>query len=129
MQIKKLFGPLLAGLVLLPLAPGIATASTLQWRPCKEIAHRWSPGDDRTECAMVTVPVDYAKPDGRSFGIAISRIKASGRRDGVVLFNPGGPGGSGMNMPARCCGRRPPASACTTTSSVSRPAGSPTARR
>ncbi|WHT17627.1 alpha/beta hydrolase [Crossiella sp. CA-258035] len=100
MQIKKLFGPLLAGLVLLPLAPGIATASTLQWRPCKEIAHRWSPGDDRTECAMVTVPVDYAKPDGRSFGIAISRIKASGRRDGVVLFNPGGPGGSGMNMPS-----------------------------
>ncbi|MBP2477184.1 pimeloyl-ACP methyl ester carboxylesterase [Crossiella equi] len=99
MRISKLLRPLLVGLVLLPLAPGTAAASPLEWRLCKDIANRWSQQDERTECAMVTVPVDYAKPDGRTLGIAISRVKASGRRDGVVLLNPGGPGGSGMGMP------------------------------
>ncbi|MBP2338172.1 pimeloyl-ACP methyl ester carboxylesterase [Saccharothrix coeruleofusca] len=50
---------------------------------------------------MVQVPVDYAKPDGRTIGIAISRIKASGRKDGVVLLNPGGPGYTGMSTPTK----------------------------
>ncbi|SEP82644.1 TAP-like protein [Lentzea xinjiangensis] len=99
MRFKGLVRTALAVLVLIPVAPGVATAETLQWRLCRDIANRWPSGDDRSECAMVTVPVDYAKPDGRTVDIAISRVKASGDRRGVVLLNPGGPGGSGMELP------------------------------
>ncbi|MFV8129279.1 alpha/beta hydrolase [Streptomyces syringium] len=56
-----------------------------------------------TECARVTVPLDYRAPGGRTLQIAISRIKAddNGRaRRGILLSNPGGPGGPGLSMPA-----------------------------
>ncbi|MFI6504697.1 alpha/beta fold hydrolase [Nonomuraea typhae] len=51
-------------------------------------------------CAEITVPLDYSKPQGRTIKIAISRIKATdpGKRRGVMLSNPGGPGGSGLNF-------------------------------
>jgi pimeloyl-ACP methyl ester carboxylesterase len=98
-KIKRLLCAVLTGLVLIPLTPGDAAAEALPWRPCRDIANRWPAGDDRSECAMVTVPVDYAKPEGRTVDIAISRVPASGRRDGVVLLDPGGPGGSGMELP------------------------------
>ncbi|SDY48574.1 TAP-like protein [Amycolatopsis xylanica] len=99
MMIKKFLGLALSGLVLLPFAPGVASAETLRWRPCREIAPQWASDDDLSECVMVTVPVDYAEPDGRTFELAVSRIKATGRRDGVILLNPGGPGASGLDMP------------------------------
>ncbi|MCS7477902.1 alpha/beta hydrolase [Umezawaea endophytica] len=99
MKITRLLGAVLAGLVLVPLVPGIAVAETPRWQLCRDIANRWPSTDERTECAVVTVPVDYAKPDGRTVDIAISRVKASGSREGVILVNPGGPGGSGMELP------------------------------
>ncbi|MFD8494778.1 hypothetical protein [Amycolatopsis sp. NPDC059657] len=74
MMIKKFLSPLLAGLVLIPVMPGVSSADTLPWRPCREIANQWAPDDDRSECAMVTVPVDHTEPGGRTFELAISRI-------------------------------------------------------
>ncbi|WP_067699735.1 alpha/beta fold hydrolase [Nocardia jejuensis] len=58
--------------------------------------------DAQAQCANVTVPLDYAKPDGRTLSIAISRIAATdpARRRGVLLSNPGGPGGSGLRYMA-----------------------------
>jgi pimeloyl-ACP methyl ester carboxylesterase len=50
------------------------------------------------ECTRITVPVDYAKPDGPTAQIALSRIKASGKRVGSLLMNPGGPGVSGLSI-------------------------------
>ncbi|MFI6317671.1 alpha/beta hydrolase [Nonomuraea sp. NPDC050556] len=52
------------------------------------------------QCATVQVPMDYRKPEGRSLSIAISRIKATdtARRRGVLLMNPGGPGGGALSM-------------------------------
>jgi pimeloyl-ACP methyl ester carboxylesterase len=44
------------------------------------------------------VPIDYDHPDGGTAKIALSRIKATGRRIGSVLFNPGGPGQAGLWM-------------------------------
>ncbi|MEU9021377.1 alpha/beta hydrolase [Actinomadura sp. NPDC048394] len=51
-------------------------------------------------CADVTVPLDYARPDGRTIKIAISRLAASdrGHRIGTMLINGGGPGPS-IDMP------------------------------
>ncbi|MFF7442510.1 alpha/beta hydrolase [Streptomyces sp. NPDC008122] len=53
------------------------------------------------ECAKVTVPLDYGAPSGRKIDIAISRIKAGSakERHGVLLMNPGGPGGPGLTLP------------------------------
>ncbi|MBD2893851.1 Tripeptidyl aminopeptidase [Actinomadura sp. RB99] len=51
-------------------------------------------------CADVTVPLDYARPEGRTITIAISRLAASDRahRIGTMLINGGGPGPS-IDMP------------------------------
>ncbi|MGW2416925.1 alpha/beta hydrolase [Streptomyces tubercidicus] len=48
------------------------------------------------ECAKLKVPLDYQHPHGESIELAISRIKAQapGQRHGVLLTNPGGPGGT-----------------------------------
>ncbi|WP_234432421.1 alpha/beta hydrolase [Streptomyces sp. NRRL S-378] len=54
------------------------------------------------ECTTVQVPLDYADPHGRSIQIAVSRVKAASaaKRRGVLLMNPGGPGGPGLTTPA-----------------------------
>src|SRR4051812_41094231 len=46
------------------------------------------------QCAEVTVPLDYSKPQGRTIKVAISRLKATDteHRRGIMLSNPGGPG-------------------------------------
>ncbi|MBC9718737.1 alpha/beta fold hydrolase [Streptomyces sp. TRM66268-LWL] len=53
------------------------------------------------ECGRLTVPVDYADPDGGSLTIAVGRFatEAEGaRRKGAVVFNFGGPGVSGIDI-------------------------------
>ncbi|MEV5599724.1 alpha/beta hydrolase [Streptomyces sp. NPDC052496] len=57
------------------------------------------PAPDRVECGTVRVPLDHTRPDGAQIPIAVSRVRASGtpaERRGVLLVNPGGPGGSGL---------------------------------
>ncbi|WP_110081521.1 alpha/beta hydrolase [Actinokineospora spheciospongiae] len=51
------------------------------------------------ECGFLEVPLDYAEPTGTKIRIAVSRIKAKvapEQYQGVVITNPGGPGGSGL---------------------------------
>lgn len=53
------------------------------------------------QCGWVTVPVDYAKPSGKTIKIAVDRIGNTGtaaERQGALIYNPGGPGGSGMRF-------------------------------
>ncbi|MFJ1748408.1 alpha/beta hydrolase [Streptomyces sp. NPDC088116] len=53
-------------------------------------------------CGKVQVPLDYAEPDGRKISLTVSRVRASGKtgqRQGALVFNPGGPGASGMYFP------------------------------
>lgn len=53
------------------------------------------------QCADVTVPLDYSRPDGPRITVAISRLPAtdSKRRIGAMVLNSGGPGGPGIDMP------------------------------
>lgn len=49
------------------------------------------------------VPLDYSSPEGRQAAIALIRKPALVSEDshlyrGPVLFNPGGPGGSGVDL-------------------------------
>ncbi|HEX2133555.1 MAG TPA: alpha/beta hydrolase [Actinophytocola sp.] len=51
------------------------------------------------ECALVTVPRDWGAPDsGAELRVAISRVAATGEQQGVILLNPGGPGGQGTPL-------------------------------
>ncbi|MEV8017175.1 alpha/beta hydrolase [Streptomyces sp. NPDC086554] len=60
-------------------------------------------------CGTVQVPLDYAKPDGEQIKLTVSRVKATKKaagkrakavkRQGALVFNPGGPGASGMYFP------------------------------
>lgn len=51
-------------------------------------------------CGTVTVPVDYAKPDGAQAQLAVIKVPATGRRLGVLVVNPGGPGASAVDTVA-----------------------------
>ncbi|MFE6905331.1 alpha/beta hydrolase [Streptomyces erythrochromogenes] len=61
------------------------------------------------ECATLKVPLDYRRPDGRTIDIAISRMKSENpaKRHGVLLLNPGGPGGPGLDLPLMMDGMMP----------------------
>ncbi|WP_433324137.1 alpha/beta hydrolase [Spirillospora sp. CA-294931] len=51
------------------------------------------------QCAELRVPMDYARPgDGRAFVLPVARAAAGdpARRIGSLVFNPGGPGASGV---------------------------------
>lgn len=65
------------------------------------------PVDPRLECGLVTVPLDYDNPGGRTLELAVSRLPAAdpGRRKGVLLLSPGGAIGSGLNMPSLLSGQ------------------------
>ncbi|MCU1455260.1 MAG: proteinase [Acidimicrobiales bacterium] len=60
----------------------------------------WSACDSGFQCGTVTVPLDYAKPNGDKIHIALARRPARlpSQRIGSLLMNPGGPGGSGIDM-------------------------------
>jgi pimeloyl-ACP methyl ester carboxylesterase len=64
------------------------------WHSCE---FKWSP---KVECATIKVPLDYQQPDGTSIDLAISRLRTSvaGKRRGILLHNPGGPGESGLDV-------------------------------
>ncbi len=52
------------------------------------------------ECGQVQVPLDYRRPNGRKISVAVSRVKHTDDKNyqGVLLGNPGGPGGSGLYL-------------------------------
>ncbi|ATL69363.1 alpha/beta hydrolase [Nocardia terpenica] len=51
------------------------------------------------QCADITVPLNYAEPQGRTITVVISRLRAAdpAKRRGIMLSNPGGPGGPGLD--------------------------------
>jgi len=64
----------------------------LTWKSCR--------GTD--ECSTLRVPLDYAKPSGRSIRLSLLRVpaKVKAKRIGSLVINPGGPGGSGIDYAA-----------------------------
>ncbi|MFJ9828989.1 alpha/beta hydrolase [Streptomyces sp. NPDC101160] len=75
-------------------AAGVATGSAaLAWTPCGAV-------DLNQECATLSVPLDYADPDGRQVSLAVSRIRSAdpAARRGTLLVVPGGPGSSGVQL-------------------------------
>ena len=81
-------------------APGAAQAAApaLTWGPCQEEDPEGLP--ERLVCATLSVPVDWSKPKGQKFDLALAKLPAAvpGQRIGSLFVNPGGPGGSGVGM-------------------------------
>ncbi|MFJ7492044.1 alpha/beta hydrolase [Streptomyces sp. NPDC097727] len=80
-----------------PATPATPTHQRLVWGPCSPQQQELN--EAGAQCAKVTVPLDYSDPGGPKIKIAVSRIKATakhGKRRGILLSNPGGPGGPGL---------------------------------
>lgn len=82
------------------IAAARAAKAGIDWQDCPADWNLPKP----IQCGYVTVPLDYAEPFGKQIKIAVDRIGNTGtksERQGALLYNPGGPGGSGLRFPAR----------------------------
>ncbi|MDQ1036290.1 pimeloyl-ACP methyl ester carboxylesterase [Streptomyces sp. V3I8] len=91
---------------------GDLSAQKLSWKDCPEPSDAEGGGDAPSplpdggtwKCATLKAPLDWNEPEGDTIGLALIRAEASGaedRRIGSLLFNFGGPGGSGVTtLPA-----------------------------
>jgi pimeloyl-ACP methyl ester carboxylesterase len=59
---------------------------------------RWEDCEDSFSCATIEVPLDYSDPGRSSIELSAIRSDATGEAQGTILVNPGGPGGSGVNI-------------------------------
>lgn len=64
--------------------------------PCAGGSGNQVPIPAGAECGMLSVPVNYNKPDGDVAQIAMIRFPATGQKIGSLVINPGGPGESGV---------------------------------
>lgn len=91
-----------------PVPTGLTSfySQPLSWGDCQSFAtnsdDRGSFAADGLQCARLTVPLDYTKPKGATISIGLMRVRATERhgRIGSLIANPGGPGGSGLELVA-----------------------------
>ena len=80
-------------------APGArpAAAPTAAPRARTAGALRWSSCGGGFQCSTLSLPVDYAAPDGAHFDLAVDRLRATDERHrvGALVLNFGGPGDPG----------------------------------
>ncbi|MEU9477648.1 alpha/beta hydrolase [Streptomyces sp. NPDC048191] len=89
------------------LAVARARAAGIDYGTCSPADVPRAPAGVR--CGTVTVPLDYARPDGPRIKLTVSRIPATQKdprnskrkvpRQGALVYNPGGPGASSMYFP------------------------------
>ncbi|MER5446102.1 alpha/beta hydrolase [Streptomyces sp. NPDC002764] len=83
------------------------SAQKLHWKDCPApsaaegggAAPSPLPNGGTWQCATMKAPLDWDKPKGDTIGLALIRARTSGttsRRIGSLVFNFGGPGGSGV---------------------------------
>ncbi|MEU7066967.1 alpha/beta hydrolase [Streptomyces sp. NPDC046161] len=83
-----------------------AARTGIDWKDCPA---DWG-FEKPIQCGWVKVPLDYAKPYGKTIDLAVDRALSTGtkeERQGALVYNPGGPGGSGMRFPRRITTKSP----------------------
>ncbi|MFI5613481.1 alpha/beta fold hydrolase [Amycolatopsis sp. NPDC051903] len=81
------------------------TSQQIAWSDC---AFKTADGAKPAQCAEITVPRDWANPAaGVDLKVSISRVAATGARQGALLVNPGGPGGQGTSLAGQLAGLEP----------------------
>jgi pimeloyl-ACP methyl ester carboxylesterase len=68
------------------------SAYPISWKQC--------PDRPEVQCGTVRVPLDWARPRGDKITLALARHRATdpAHRIGALFVNPGGPGGSGVEV-------------------------------
>ena len=87
-----------------------AGSRTVRWHSCPAALPTGGTGSLR--CGQLQVPLNYQQPGGRTITVGLSELPATApasQRQGVLLVNPGGPGASGLGLPAQVAGALPPA--------------------
>jgi pimeloyl-ACP methyl ester carboxylesterase len=85
-----------------------STTATIDFTDCTEQFHRALTGSRaqsmQFSCGKLPVPVDYSKPAGATLNLFVVKVHSKSQkpaeRIGSLLVNPGGPGGSGVNLAA-----------------------------
>nr|WP_316742544.1 alpha/beta hydrolase [Streptomyces sp. MK7] len=88
------------------IAAARAAKAGIDWRDCPADWGLAKP----IQCGYVSVPLDYTHPFGKQIKLAVDRIGNTGtpqERQGALVYNPGGPGGSGLRFPARVTSKNP----------------------
>ncbi|KAI8580790.1 hypothetical protein K450DRAFT_270836 [Umbelopsis ramanniana AG] len=68
----------------------------------KEGNFTWKKCYDKYECSTLAVPIDYKNSSSAKFNLALIRLKATQcASKGPLFVNPGGPGGSGVDLVLR----------------------------
>jgi pimeloyl-ACP methyl ester carboxylesterase len=83
--------------------PIVPTSSTLHWHSCAGLIAQTGIRD----CTTLRVPLNYTDPSGRHLSLALDMIPATApasEQQGILLVNPGGPGGSGLSLAAEVAG-------------------------
>ncbi|MGW0702715.1 alpha/beta hydrolase [Streptomyces sp. NPDC002867] len=91
--------------------PKDLAAQVLEWQPCPAPSEAEGggtkpsplPGGIVWECSFLDTPLDWDEPDGETIELALIRARArdQANRIGSLVFNFGGPGGSGVaTLPA-----------------------------
>lgn len=88
-----------------------SVAKVTKWAPCDSNLTGIAQQNGVTvECADLQIPLDYAHPRGKKISVALSRIKHTGPAkayQGILLTNPGGPGGTGRDFAIYVAGGLP----------------------
>jgi pimeloyl-ACP methyl ester carboxylesterase len=74
-----------------------AGAQSINWGPCSQ-ADLQAAG---AQCGYLSVPLNYSNPSGPQIQLAVSRIlhtSSAKNYQGVLITNPGGPGGPGLDL-------------------------------
>lgn len=75
---------------------------TIDWHPCPDVeaeVHEALGVPIRLpfDCASLPVPLDYTEPESGTLDLALIRVNATKEPVlGSILWNPGGPGGTGV---------------------------------
>ncbi|WP_235995812.1 alpha/beta hydrolase [Nonomuraea montanisoli] len=75
-------------------------SAAIAWKTCTGLTGpdgKPAAPDPTLQCGTLAVPLDYSRPGGRRIDLALIRVKATGDRLGSLVFNFGGPGGSGVD--------------------------------
>jgi pimeloyl-ACP methyl ester carboxylesterase len=87
-------------------AAAAAATSRIAWGACADPDLQAV----KAQCGYLSVPLDHRRPTKARIQLAVSRIQhtvPAAEFQGILLVNPGGPGGSGLALPAFIAGRVP----------------------
>ncbi len=81
-------------------APSVgSTTTTTTTPPPLDYSIEWAPIEDRVDGGWLTVPLDYADPQGQTLDLWVVRHRADDdKRIGVLLANNGGPGAAASTI-------------------------------